>query len=243
MFSIEIKNISLKLSGHPVLDNISEIIPAGQLYYLMGTAGSGKTSLLKAVNGLFMEIDGAVIVEGKNIYDFSPSEMLEYHKRCSFIFQNSALISNMTILENLSLYYNYHTNLGKKEIIEKIRPYLDMFNLEMSILNERPAFLSTGQRMLFNIIRGLLENLEMLFWDEPVANLDQIERNKVKKIIKTKKSEGVTTILVSNDWEFGLSVADNVGVLHNGRLIFSDSPARILKSKNTIIQSLISKEG
>ena len=169
--------------------------------------------------------------------------MLEYHKEHSFVFQNSALISNMTILENLSLYYNYHTSLTREEILEKIEPYMALFNLEMQKLYERPYYLSTGQRMLFNIIRALLEDCKTLFWDEPISNLDQIERNKVKKIIKEKKREGKTVILVTNDWEYGLSVADHVGVLHHGKLIHSETPKNILKSKDFIIRSLISKEG
>ncbi|MDH4261503.1 MAG: ATP-binding cassette domain-containing protein [Spirochaetia bacterium] len=243
MHEIELKNISLTLNGHHVLSNISETIESGSLYYLMGTAGSGKSSFLKVINGLFMEIEGEVIVNGENIYNYGQKKMLEYHKENSFVFQNSALISNMTILENLSLYYNYHTKLTKNEIIEKINPYMKLFEIEQGKLYDRPYYLSTGQRMLFGIIRALLEDCKTIFWDEPISNLDQIERNKVKKIIKEKKSQGKTIILVSNDWEFGLSVADHVGVLHNGRLIHSEAPEKIRKSKDHVIKSLISQEG
>jgi len=243
MHEIELKNISLTLNGHRVLENINETIEKGSLYYLMGTAGSGKSSFLKVINGLFMEIEGTVIAGGENVYDLSPKSMLEYHKKNSFVFQNSALINNMTILENLSLFYNYHTSLSQEEIIEKINPYMDLFSIERNKLYERPNFLSTGQRMLFNIIRALLEDCDTLFWDEPISNLDQVERNKVKKIIKEKSRQGKTIILVTNDWEFGLSIAHNVGVLHNGRLIHSDSPEKILKSKDPVIKSLIAKEG
>jgi ABC-type multidrug transport system ATPase subunit len=243
MHEIELKNISLTLNGHRVLEKINETISKGCLYYLMGTAGSGKSSFLKVINGLFMDIEGSVIVSGQSIYNLNPKKMLEYHKQNSFVFQNSALINNMTIIENLSLYYNYHTSLTKEEIIEKIDPYLELFEIDRKKLYERPYFLSTGQRMLFGIIRALLEDCKTLFWDEPIANLDQIERNKVKKIIKDKNRQGKTVILVSNDWEFGLSVADHVGVLHNGRLIYSEPPQIIRKSKDHIIRSLISKEG
>ena len=97
--------------------------------------------------------------------------------------------------------------------------------------------------MLFNIIRAVMEDCNTLFWDEPIANLDQMERSKVKKIINDKHSQGKTVILVTNDWEYGLSVADNVGVLHNGKLIYSDPPRKIKKSSDPIIRSMISKEG
>lgn len=241
MPTIELKNISLTLNGHIIINNITETIHDGSFYYLMGTAGSGKSSFLKIMNGLFMDIDGQLLVDNKSIYDLKPSKMLDYHKECSFVFQNSALISNMSILENLSLYYNYHTNLRKDEILEKIKPYLKTFNLSTSNLYDRPYYLSTGQRMLFNIIRSLLEDPKIYFWDEPIANLDQIERRKIKKIIQNKNKDGKTTVLVSNDWEYGLSVADHVGVLHKGELICSDSPENILRSKNKIIKSLISR--
>jgi ABC-type multidrug transport system ATPase subunit len=149
----------------------------------------------------------------------------------------------MTVLENLSLFYNYHTNLKTKEILEKIDPYLKLFNIQPEKLLDRPHFLSTGERMLFNIIRAMLEDSDFFFWDEPIANLDMIERNKVKRLIKDKKAHGKTSILVTNDWQFGLSVADKAGVLHKGKLIFSDTPDKIQNSTDTIIKSLISEEG
>ncbi|MDH4199181.1 MAG: ATP-binding cassette domain-containing protein [Spirochaetia bacterium] len=241
MQGIELKNITLRLNGHPVLMNISEVIPKGSFYYLMGTAGSGKSAFLKVINGLFMDIEGSVMVSGENIYKLSQKNMLEYHKKCSFVFQNSALISNMTIFENLSLYYFYHTSLNKNEILDKINPYLDLFNIDAEILQQRPYYLSTGQRMIFNIIRALLEDPEILFWDEPLSNLDQIEKKKVKKIIKARHSAQKTSILVTNDLDYGLSVADQVGVLHNGHLVTSEKPDNLLKSKNHVIKSLMNK--
>ncbi|MES0489027.1 MAG: ATP-binding cassette domain-containing protein [Leptospirales bacterium] len=239
MSEIVLDNVGLVSNSTQILENINETIFRGELYCILGTSGSGKSTLLKVINGLLIEIEGKVIVQGKSIYNYSPKEMLNYHNRCGFVFQTSALISNMTVFDNLALCFQYHTNLTKIEIFEKIEPHLAYFDVDTTILEQRPAFLSNGEKQIFGIIRALLRDPEYRFWDQPLSSLDHIYQNRVQKLIEKSRDEGKTTILVSNHPKYALKVADRIGILHQGRLIASETPRVIKKTKDSIIKRLI----
>ena len=239
MSEIILENVGLESNATQILKGINETIYQGELYCILGTSGSGKSSLLKVINGLLIEIQGKVIIENKSIYNYTPKQMLNYHNQCGFVFQNAALINNMTIFDNLALPFQYHTNLTKVEIFEKIEPHLAYFNVDTTLLEQRPAFLSSGEKQIFGIIRAILRDPEYLFWDQPLSTLDHIIQGKVKKLIEKFRSEGKTTILVSNDSKYILKVADRVGILHQGKLIASNTPKIIKKLKDSIIESLI----
>jgi ABC-type multidrug transport system ATPase subunit len=241
MGSISIKKVLMKFDNNIVIDNLDEEIYDGELYALIGSSGSGKTTLLKIIAGLALINGGEVLVNGKNILKFSQNQMLDYHKICGFVFQNSALISNMSIYENLSLYYNYHTNMTEKEIYEKIKYFLDYVGYNDD-LTYRPNVLSFGEKMLINIIRAIFHNPEFIFWDNPLASLDSIYQRKVKNIIIDLKKQKKTMVLVTNDFDFAFSVADKVGVLAAGKILESGTPDEIRSSRLKFTKELICKE-
>lgn len=241
MGDISLKNIFLKFDDSIIINNLSENIYNGELYALIGSSGSGKTVLLKIIAGLTLFNSGSIEVNGKNITKFSQRQMLDYHKNCGFVFQNSALISNMTIYENLSLYYNYHTDMPDEEIYEKIKKFLDYEGFSQN-LGLRPSAISVGERMLVNIVRATFHGPEFILWDNPLADLDAIYQRRVKKIIADLKKQNKTMILVTNDFDFALSNADRIGILHNGKIIESAAPIEIKDSSNAITRELMGRD-
>ncbi len=240
MGNISLKNVILKYEKETVINDISENIYDGEIYAVIGSSGSGKTALLKVIAGLALINSGIVDVKGKNIVKFSQKQMLSYHKNCGFVFQNSALISNMSIYENLSIYYNYHTSMKEIEIYDKIKKFLDYVGFSEN-LSYRPNFISTGEKMLVNIVRAISHDPEFVFWDNPFANLDAIYQKRVKKIISDLKKQGKTLLLVTNDFDFALSNADRICILHKGSIIESGTPADIQNSTQEITRKLMNK--
>lgn len=240
MGRIIIKDLFVKYENSIVLNKINEVIEDGMLYVLLGPSGSGKTTFLKGVAGLLFQPRGRVEINGRNIYDLPPRQMLEYHTNCGFVFQNSALISNLSIYDNLALYYRYNTNLSEKEIQKKIFNCLEKINFNDDV-NQRPAALSMGERMLINIIRAISHNPEYIFWDNPFSSLDIINEKNVKNIIIDLKSKGKTMILVTTNIDFALSVADKIGVIYEGNLIDRGTPQEIINSKISVTQTLLKK--
>ncbi len=233
------KNICLKFQEHVVFDYLSERIEDGETYVLLGYSGSGKSTLLKVISGLLFPSKGEVIIGGKNIFSFSKVKMLELHKNSGFVFQNAALISNLNIFENLALFYQYHMNMKDDEIMERIQPFLKEVNWDDD-LKLRPSMLSTGERILVSIIRAISHNPDFIFWDEPSANLDNLTAKKVDEIFRKLKKQRKTMILVTNNIQFGLPLADRVGILYNGKIIESGTPAEMKKSENEVTRSLLS---
>ncbi len=221
-----------------ILDSIEEFIPSGTVYYILGKSGSGKSLLLKTVAGLQLVQKGEVLVDGKNILHFNQREMLAYHCRCGFVFQNAALISNMSIEENLTLFFRYNYNMSFKEAIKKVMPYIEMFQLERE-LKHRPAALSMGERMLVNIVRAVMHDPEYIFWDNPMANLDPASKRKVRLLFTEMKGKGKTMLLSSDDVVFGTSVASRIGYFEEGKLLFSGSLEEAKKSDLEGLQMLL----
>lgn len=240
MGNITIKNLTVKFEGNTVLDGVSEKIKNGELYVILGTNGSGKSTLLKTIAGLTLTQGGTVEVNGKNILSFSQKNMLDYHKTCGFVFQNAALISNMSVYENLSLYYNYHTKMTEKEIYEKIKPFLDYTGFQDD-LSCRPSVLSMGEKMLVGIVRAISHDPEFVFWDNPLSMLDTMGQKRIKQIIEDMKKKKKTMLLVTNDSDFAFQAADRIGILNKGRILESGTPREIKASKEKVTRELLSK--
>jgi phospholipid/cholesterol/gamma-HCH transport system ATP-binding protein len=238
MGAIAVKKLVHKFGETVVLDEFTETFYDGELYVLMGASGSGKTTLLKDIAGLGFMPGGKIEVNGQSIYKFSQKKMLDYHMHSGFVFQNSALIGNMSIRENLTLYYQYHTAMPDEEIMPILNRFLHYVGFADD-LNARPNALSTGEKMLINIVRAISHDPEYLFWDSPLANLDPIYGRKVKNIITDLKKKKKTMILVTNDAEFAFSVADTIGIIQNGRIVDRGTPDEIRRSTVDITQRLI----
>ena len=239
MGSIYIKSIVMNYNELEVFDRLTELIHDGETYLLIGQSGSGKSSLMKAMAGLLYPDEGEIQVKGENIVNYNKFQMLDYHVRSGYVFQNAALISNMTLYENLALFYEYHTDMTKDEIRDRIHYYIEMIGYS-GTLDVRPSTLSMGERMMICIVRAISHNPEYLFFDEPTASLDPVATKRTKEIIADQKKQGKTIMLVSHDLQFGFSVADRVGVLHEGKIVESGTPDEIMHSKMEITNQLLS---
>lgn len=238
MNTIELYNVTLQTGESTLLEDISIQIKEGELFGIMGTSGSGKSTLLKVINGLAIDVEGEVLLKGENIYQFRPEKMLEYHTRAGFIFQNAALISNMSVMENLALGFQYHQGMNMQEVFEQVEPHLEYFGISGQLLSQRPGTLSSGEKMLISIVRALAKNPEFIFWDQPLAPLDFIHQRKLLRLIEKYKEEGRTMIMVTNHSEIAMDYSDHLGILEEGRLIASGTPQALRRSRNKTVKML-----
>ncbi len=241
MGSLELKSLNLKYGDCQVLDNMNVSIENGESFAFVGPSGCGKTTLLKVISGLAYPDSGQVLYNREAVHDFSKTKMLEYHEKSGFVFQNAALVGNMSIYENLSLYYIYHTTMKEEEIRHKIQELVDLFKFTDDLKN-RPSSLSTGEKMVVSIMRAIAHDPEIVFWDEPLVNLDNNTTRKVKGVMTDLKKKGVTQILATYDGRLAMTQADRIAVMDLGRIIYIGTPQELENSQDEDIRHILNLE-
>jgi len=237
---IELKNISISYNRGIILNNISMGFPKGKLIAITGPSGCGKSTLLKIIAGLIYPDKGDVYIEGKNILNLTRQTLFQLRKRQAFVFQDSALISNLNVFDNIALPLRYHYHLNKEEVNTKVDNILENFDLK-GVSYLLPAHLSIGQRKLAGFARGLIVEPEILFFDEPVTGIDAIAREKIiDKILPLRDNPNITAIMVSHNIDFIKSSCDYIALIYNNKLFAYGRKDEILKSKDPIIQGILS---
>jgi phospholipid/cholesterol/gamma-HCH transport system ATP-binding protein len=237
---LKIEDVSVSFDHEKVLDSISMRIPQGRLVTITGPSGCGKSTLLKIAAGLIPPDRGTVYIGGIDIFNASRGSLYEMRKEYSFVFQDAALISNLTVFNNIALPLRYHFNLDEEEVETKVYNILENFDLR-EIAGQLPAHLSMGQRKLVGFARALVVNPKLIFFDEPVTGTDAIHRQKmIDKLIPLRDDPDITLIMVSHNLEFIKAYADHIALLYAGKLFAYGRRDEILRSSDPILQKIMS---
>jgi phospholipid/cholesterol/gamma-HCH transport system ATP-binding protein len=236
----ELKDVSVFFDDEILLNSISMKIPRGKLVAITGPSGCGKSTLLKVAAGLLPPDSGSVFIEGIDIFNVSRNTLLEMRKHFAFVFQDAALLSNLTIYNNIALPLKYHYRLKDKEIAERVNETLEDFGLE-DVASHLPAQLSIGQRKLAAFARALIMEPKLIFFDEPVSGVDAVTLNKmIDKIIPLRDNPEVTVIMVSHNLDFIKTSADYIALIYENNLFSYGKRDDIIKSDDPILQRILS---
>lgn len=219
MNAVELQEVSVFFGDYQVLRDLSVAFPAGKTTFIMGKSGSGKSTLLKTAAGLVVPDYGRVLRDGKNLARMNRDEEKAFRKSSSFVFQDSALWSNQSIYNNLSLVLAVHEQgLSKAEADHRVKDAVRRVGYDES-LAVRPADLSIGEQKLVSIARALLLDPELVYMDEPTASLDEDAVDRVLKTIGECKAAGKTLIIVSHITRIIAELADFICVVTDGRVV------------------------
>jgi len=237
---LKIDGVSITFENEKVLDSISMNIPRGRLVTITGPSGCGKSTLLKISAGLIPPDTGSVHIGGVDIFTTSRSSLYTMRKEFGFVFQDAALISNLTVFNNIALPLRYHFNLSEDEINKRVNDVLEGFDL-LEIKSQLPAHLSIGQRKLAGFARALVVNPKLIYFDEPVTGIDAIHRQKmIDKLIPLRDDPDITLIMVSHNLDFIKTYADYIALLYAGKLFAYGQRDEILRSSDPILQKIMS---
>ncbi len=220
---LELQNVTFSSGDEEILKDISCRIEEGTCVLVMGPSGSGKTLLLKLMGGITPASGGSIVADGKKLEHLSDREILKISLRQGFVFQDGALWQNLTLRQNLSLPVQYHF---PKRAAEEINSRIDSLvrrtgfrpNLEL-----RPAHLSGGNRTVVSIMRALMLDPELCFFDEPSNGLDGTTHERILQLLKEMKQRGRTLVIASHDGAIASLLADWILVLDDGRLLAYDT--------------------
>jgi ABC-type transporter Mla maintaining outer membrane lipid asymmetry ATPase subunit MlaF len=216
--AIELADVELRFGVFQVLDGISVAFPSGAASFIVGKAGSGKSSILKIAAGLVMPDRGKVSFRGVPLSRMGRAEETAFRRASAFAFQDAALWANQTIHQNLALPLAVHEpNLSKKEIDVRVAAAARRVGYGES-LTLRPADLSAGEQKLVSLARALILDPELLFMDEPAASLDEDTVGRVSEIIGELRAAGKTIIAVSHRTRIIAEHADYLCLVADGKV-------------------------
>lgn len=240
---IQIIDLARSFNGHPVLDGINLEIPQGEITVIIGKSGVGKSVLLKHIIGLYKPDRGQVLVDGVDITRARGKALKRLKERFAYLFQGGALFDSLTVFDNVAFPLREKTKLPEAEIIRRTRERLNQVVLTPEVENKYPDELSGGMRKRVALARALVQNPEIILFDEPVTGLDPPMTNTVFHLItKTHAESGYTALIVSHDIPDIFSVADHVAMLHQGRIIAYGTPEEIQRETNPVVQHFIQGE-
>lgn len=222
---VDVRNISVRFGAQQVLRNISVKIPAGQTVVLIGESGCGKTVLMKSIIGLVRPQTGRVFFDSKEIGTLNEREISRLRLRFGFLFQNAALFDSMTVGQNVAFPLRQHGKYTNAEIREEVLSRIAEVGLPEEVVRKKPAELSGGMRKRVGLARALVMKPEIMMYDEPTTGLDPIMSDVINELIlRTRRRNGVTSIVVTHDMHTVRKVADRVIMFYPLRRLEPDEP-------------------
>jgi sulfate/thiosulfate transport system ATP-binding protein len=219
--SIIVKNVTKHFGSFVALDQVHLVIPTGKLCALLGPSGSGKTTLLRILAGLESLDGGEVHSHDENVTNVQARE-----RDMGFVFQHYALFRHMTVFDNVAFALRVRGR-AKPEIKQRVDELLRLIRLE-ELGHRYPSELSGGQRQRVALARALAAQPKVLLLDEPFGALDAKVRVELRQWLRRfHEGMGVTSILVTHDQEEAFEVADQVVIMHQGKIEQAGTPAEI----------------
>jgi len=217
---IRVADVHKSFGDKAALEGVSLEVPRGCIYALIGPGASGKSVLLKVIAGLVAPERGTVEVDGSPITGVDDVSRFAVQRRMGMLFQNYALFDFMTVGDNIAFPLRRLTELSEDEIAERVAERLSRVALP-GIEDREPKSLSGGQKKRIGVARATITHPEVLLYDEPTAGLDPVTSQKIYDLVRDEQqADGATAIVISSDVSGVLTIADRVGMLHKGRIVF-----------------------
>ncbi len=216
---LEVKNISKTFAGVHALDDVSFEVRKGEIHCLVGENGSGKSTMIKVIAGVYEPDEGEIIISGRSYKRLHPIDTIR--EGIQIIYQDFSLFPNFTVAENIALNKQLSENrkfFHQKEARRVAQAALDSINIKMD-LDSLVGQMSVADKQLIAISRALLQNAKLIIMDEPTTALTGREVKSLFNVINDLKSRGISTMFVSHKLNEVLEIADRTMVFRNGKKI------------------------
>jgi len=236
---IEFIDITKSFGPKHVLKGVSLTVDRGQVLYVIGSSGAGKSVLVKHLVGLLRPDSGRILLDGQDITWLSERAFFEVRKKCAMVFQNSTLFDSMTVLDNVALPYRKHSRMKAREAAARALDKLALVDMEHAA-ERYPADLGDGLQKRVAIARALTLDPQFIIFDEPTTGLDPVAAANVDALIRSLRSDtGVTAIVVSHDLRSIFGVADRVAMIYQGHIQLDGPPQAFRDTDDPIVRQFI----
>ncbi|MGD0216740.1 MAG: ATP-binding cassette domain-containing protein [Desulfobaccales bacterium] len=240
---IQVIDLYKSFNSQMVLDGINLTIPTGRITVVIGKSGVGKSVLLKHLIGLLKPDRGRVLVNDVDIATLRGRDLRDFKKLFAVLFQGGALFDSLNVFENIAFPLREKTRLADAEIAQRVRLRLEQMHLSSEVETKFPDELSGGMKKRVALARAMIQEPEIILFDEPVTGLDPPMTNTVFHLIgQTHQESGYTALVVAHDIPEVFTIADQVAMLHQGRIVACGTPEEIQANPDPVVQSFIKGE-
>ena len=237
--AVRLQSIELRYGEKIVLSDCSLDCKTGHNTCIIGLSGAGKSTILRVANGLRRPSRGYTFTLGSEISALPEREILDIRKRIGFAFQYNALFDSMTIGENVAFPLYELTKLDKDDIDRRVQAALDSVGLE-GVEGKLPSELSGGMQKRAGFARAIVNEPEIIMFDEPTTGLDPIMTHIITSTIKNIQLRlKATCMVISHDLPSVFAMADEIALLFEGTIIEYGPVAQVRQSPNPIVQQFL----
>jgi phospholipid/cholesterol/gamma-HCH transport system ATP-binding protein len=224
---VRVRGVHTRLGGKTVFEGLDLEVPRGSVTAVMGPSGTGKTTLLRHLTGQLRPDAGSVLVDGSEVTALSRRALFALRERIGFLFQNSALLTDFDVFENVAFPLRQHTRLPEVLVRNIVLTKLQAVGLR-GAAGLMPSELSGGMVRRVALARAIVFDPMLILYDEPFVGLDPIALNQVLRLISTlNHTLGITSILVAHELPAVRRVADRVYLIANGKLVAEGTPDQL----------------
>ncbi len=218
---LRVEDLTVRYRGVTALDRLNVTVRRDELFVLLGGSGSGKTTLLRTIAGFVRPESGRVVLDDADLSGLPP------HRRpVNTMFQSYALFPHMSVAANIGFGLRQR-GVSRSETQRRVEAMLALVRMQ-GFGGRRPAELSGGQQQRVALARSLAPNPALLLLDEPMSALDQaLRRDTRAELVRLRRSLGMSFVLVTHDQDEALEMADRIGVMRDGRMAQTGTPAAL----------------
>jgi len=237
---VEMRGVHFSFGNKVILDGVDISIREQDVLVIMGLSGGGKSSLLSILLGLLKPSSGEVLFKQEDLTKLSRPKLNDARTHMGMVYQNAALISSMTVRENIGFPLEELSDKNDQEIALIVEQKLEEVGLK-DTADKLPSELSGGMQKRVGLARALVLEPELVLFDEPTAGLDPISTETIDDlIIKLRKKQEVTSIIVTHEMESAFAVATRMAFLYEGKIILEAAPEQFRNSDIPIVRKFLS---
>ena len=236
---VDIRNLRYALGGRAIFDGLDMDIPRGRVTAVMGPSGTGKTTLLRLITGQANADSGSIVVAGQDMRTLKRAGLYELRRRMGMLFQNGALLTDLSVFENVAFPLREHTDLPERLIRQLVLTKLQAVGLR-GAAELMPPELSGGMSRRVALARAIVMDPELLIYDEPFVGLDPISMGVILRLIRRLNDTlGLTSIVVSHDVQEISTVSDKVFLLSGGKVVARGTPQELRSYPSEIVRQFV----
>jgi phospholipid/cholesterol/gamma-HCH transport system ATP-binding protein len=237
---IDVQDVHYAIGTHKVFSGLNVRVTAGSITAIMGPSGTGKTTLLRLIMGQIQPQAGRIHAFGQDVAALKRPQLYALRQRVGLLFQNGALLTGMSVFENVAFPVREHARLPEPVLRELVLMKLQAVGLR-GAAELMPSELSGGMARRVALARAIVMDPEVLLYDEPFVGLDPISKGVILRLIQSlNRTLHITSILVSHDVQEISAIADRTYLLSGGAVVAEGSPAELKSAASSVVQQFMS---